>query len=575
PFPILPPQGVFSTPSVLTSPNTNADYYSRYARLPSSNSLSSDLSVGIEKDFRVVSWEELRTLLPEAPSDGRVESGLLSDGRAFAQKTARKDNYFLFPSKSAYILYFTHYYFSRENLDRDQTIRKLMTDNAAVPIEKIIEAPRLASIGTTVDDMKKAIETCSNLLCLVNSSDGRCFVRRIDGYPGNAPSPSNTGGLPLDAKTRASFDGSLSSLGFSDHASPAASVDPTLKDEVSTTIPGVVATTVYNLQYANPVDTGLYQQPPAFIRPTARPPSAATISSTMAAAMAAMTLGQPPPHPPPTTPHLFSHLQPQNQLAATFAVLSHRGTALALASHLNQQYNTVQSRGATAPPSQTQQQMYHHRRTTPPPPPQAAAAAANFYQFPPPQFYAFHHPHENNPPPQFAAAAAYQPQHYDQWSADAANAALAATGIQLQYAPPQPHMMVWSHTQPQIKTLSQPPQAPLAPQSTVQSAATSTTVDGAVSGGSSGGGVHPCAKDDPSIVAVTDANVDAIPKKTAVSPPQPHSRPNSGASAKGKFKSSKGGGGHHQRPLHVNRSPPAASSAKESTPVGINVSTEE
>ncbi len=56
-----------------------------------------------------------------------------------------------------------------------------MTESAGVPIEKIIEAPRLASIGTTVDDMKKAIETNSNVLCTVNMPDGLCLVKRKDG----------------------------------------------------------------------------------------------------------------------------------------------------------------------------------------------------------------------------------------------------------------------------------------------------------------------------------------------------------------------------------------------------------
>lgn len=81
----------------------------------------------------------------------------------------------------SYSLFTRHYYFSRENLDRDQTIRGMMLDNCAIAIDKIIEAPRLASIGTTIDDMKVAVESGSNILCVLNAPDGRCYLRRIDG----------------------------------------------------------------------------------------------------------------------------------------------------------------------------------------------------------------------------------------------------------------------------------------------------------------------------------------------------------------------------------------------------------
>lgn len=65
------------------------------------------MSVATEKDLTIITWEDLKRLLPEVPADGRGESGLLPDGKAYAQKTARRDHYFLFPSKSAYIMYFT------------------------------------------------------------------------------------------------------------------------------------------------------------------------------------------------------------------------------------------------------------------------------------------------------------------------------------------------------------------------------------------------------------------------------------------------------------------------------------
>lgn len=100
-FPLI--QSTTTLPAIPPSPIANTDFFTRYNRLPSTPSLASDSDM----DFKIVSWEELKGLLPGALSEGRVESGLLPDGRAFAPKTARKDNYFLFPSKSAYIIYYT------------------------------------------------------------------------------------------------------------------------------------------------------------------------------------------------------------------------------------------------------------------------------------------------------------------------------------------------------------------------------------------------------------------------------------------------------------------------------------
>ncbi len=77
-------------------------------------------------------------------------------------------------------LHCRHYYFSRENLDRDQTFRQMMVENSVLSVDKLIEAPRLASIGITPSDMEQAIQY-STILCLVDLPDRKLGVRRIDG----------------------------------------------------------------------------------------------------------------------------------------------------------------------------------------------------------------------------------------------------------------------------------------------------------------------------------------------------------------------------------------------------------
>ncbi len=411
------------------------------------------------------------------------------------------------------------------------------------------------------------------------------------------PASNATAAFPYP-RTRNSMDSSVNSLVFGEHppTSPANTTEaPSLREDapppsVPVPVAPTAVTTVYATAATSPAqftdNSSMYQphQPHAFIRP-ARPVTSATINS-MVAAIAAMGFGQTPlPPQAAAANHLFGHLPPQNQLAATLAVLNPRGTTIALANQINQHYAAAaQGRGGQPqagppPPHSAQQQLYHHHthhnlhrnRTTPPPPPQQAAG---FYQFPPPPppFYPFpHHPHEATPP-QFAAA--YQQQHYDQWGADAAGAALAATGIQLQYAPPPPPpaqqpVMVWpTHAaappqslrgQAGVVTVSASASQPVS-SSQLLPVQTQPPVATAAAEAS----VHPCAKDDPSIVAVTDpaavvSNESATPSKK-VTPVQPQSRPNSGGGPGkgGKYKATKGGAPSHQRQHVANRSPPSA-----------------
>ncbi|VDM04095.1 unnamed protein product, partial [Schistocephalus solidus] len=107
-FSLMPQQHGVPSP-VVAQNNSSSSFFMRFAQNPQTSpptGLSTEGSPNTEKDFRIITWEELRHLFPKPGPEGRVESGLLSDGRAYAQKTAKRDNYFLFPSKSAYILYF-------------------------------------------------------------------------------------------------------------------------------------------------------------------------------------------------------------------------------------------------------------------------------------------------------------------------------------------------------------------------------------------------------------------------------------------------------------------------------------
>ncbi|KER23868.1 hypothetical protein X801_06694, partial [Opisthorchis viverrini] len=150
----------------------------------------------VDRDYRVVSYEDLEKMLPETKASTRVEVGLLPSGEAFAPKTAARGEYLLFPSKASYILYFTHHYFSRENLIRDSTFLRMLVNRLTLPLDKLIQAPRLLALKTTVDEVEQALIN-SKVVCLEDMGGGLRGVRRIDRFPEESwvPYPSSDNSL--------------------------------------------------------------------------------------------------------------------------------------------------------------------------------------------------------------------------------------------------------------------------------------------------------------------------------------------------------------------------------------------
>ncbi|KAL5108893.1 hypothetical protein TcWFU_004921 [Taenia crassiceps] len=621
---VFPPQHILSSPPLVSVPGV--DFYGRYSRLPPLNSPSSDVSGTAERDFRIIPWDELKSLLTEESSDVRAESGLLSDGRAFAQRSPRRDAYFLFPSKSAYILYFTHYYFSRENLDRDQTIRGMMLDNCAIAIDKIIEAPRLASIGTTIDDMKVAVESGSNILCVLNAPDGRCYLRRIDGYPGNTQNAHSASALSVEAGARASFDGSLSRSQLTERPVPSTSADLEFVSNLS----AMLAPSIYGVQGPNPIDAGLlYPTQNAFVRPGTRPPSAAapvaaaSAISTINAAMAGMNLGQPTPHhhAAQVAPHLLTQLAAMPQhLAATLAAINQRNPVPAFPVSFGQNpFSAGQGRSTAPTPHSHQSQIFHHqqqqhRRATPPPPvsvppPQttsAASVAANVLNLQLPGApYNFQSMHEAASSAHFVHG--YPAHTYDSWIPESQPTQLRSTSSS-SASSQHPPISIQQQQQQAIHIYSPPTNlspvnlvnssnasagmvAPANASASVAEAtgtktvtapasenasndekivATSTTASITTNKNTNMGSAQPSSsRDDSANAAVKEiGSVETVNRRPTQLAQQVHSRPNSSGSGKMKFKSGKGG--HHQRVMHSNRSPPSASVASVGASTGAS-----
>ncbi|VEL29176.1 unnamed protein product [Protopolystoma xenopodis] len=136
--------------SISGSPQASLDNDSRFHRshnLSSVQNMPSDPVIN-EKELKTVTWDELRRLLPEPVPETRVESG--------------------------------HYYFSKDNLDRDKKFMEIMLDRTVVPVDKLIQAPRLVAINTSQQDLEIAVAS-SNQVCLVELPSGGHGVRRIDG----------------------------------------------------------------------------------------------------------------------------------------------------------------------------------------------------------------------------------------------------------------------------------------------------------------------------------------------------------------------------------------------------------
>lgn len=75
---------------------------------------------------------------------------------------------------------FRHHYFSRENLCRDQTFVNMLVNKLTLPLEKLIRAPRLAALNTTIEEVERALIS-SKIVCIEDMGDGVFGVRRIDG----------------------------------------------------------------------------------------------------------------------------------------------------------------------------------------------------------------------------------------------------------------------------------------------------------------------------------------------------------------------------------------------------------
>ncbi|VDP76573.1 unnamed protein product [Echinostoma caproni] len=156
---------------------------------PAPNSAGSEAPP--EHDHQIITYDDLEKLLPNPKPTGRVEVGVLPDGSAYAPKTG--ENYLLFPSKSSYILYFTHHYFSRENLSRDVPLLSRMINQMTLPLDKLIKAPRLVALNTTPEEVEQALIK-SKVVCIEDLGNGVRGVRRIDGFPaiGSPNDPSST-----------------------------------------------------------------------------------------------------------------------------------------------------------------------------------------------------------------------------------------------------------------------------------------------------------------------------------------------------------------------------------------------
>nr|CDS29617.1 expressed conserved protein [Hymenolepis microstoma] len=289
------------------------------------NALNFAPSPPANEPFTYVSLEDLKALLPPDQQDEKIETGLLPDGRAYAPRSARRDRYCLFTGKIPYILYFTQYYFSKENIDRDAIFRSLMDDNYSISLEQVIQAPRLASVNTTIEELKTAIETGSDSLVIVSSPEGISSLKRKDNYPGPSSGPSSL--LQADS-TRASFD---SRAGNSERPTPSASANP----EIDPSFPPLQQYSVFRFHASNNLDPSMIYQPPnPFYQTPARAPSvtAAAVSPNAAAItqltsiMSGMNLGQPGQPTPqatatgnphhPTAQHASQFFNPMSSFAA-------------------------------------------------------------------------------------------------------------------------------------------------------------------------------------------------------------------------------------------------------------------
>lgn len=287
---------------------------------------------------------------------------------------------------------------------------------------------------------------------------------RIPSDPGNTQTAHGASSLPIEAGTRASFDGSLSRSQMAERSAPSTSADLEFVSNLS----AMLAPSIYGVQGPSPIDASLlYPTQNAFVRSGTRPPSAAapvaaaSAISTINAAMAGMNLGQPAPpphhHPAQVAPHLLTQLAAMPQhLAATLAAINQRNPVPAFPVSFGQNpFSASQGRSTAPTPHGHQSQIFHHqqqqqqqhRRATPPPPvsvppPQttsAASVAANVLNLQLPGApYNFPNMHEAASSAHFVHG--YPAHTYDSWIPEVTNATLVNSGIHLQYSP---HIVAW------------------------------------------------------------------------------------------------------------------------------------
>ncbi|VUZ44922.1 unnamed protein product [Hymenolepis diminuta] len=388
---VLLTQGGYFVPSFpIQPPMAPVNYHPTHIQ---PNALNFAPSPPANEPFTYVSLDDLKALLPPDQQDEKIETGLLPDGRAYAPRSARRDRYCLFTGKIPYILYFTQYYFSRENIDRDGIFRGLMDDNYSIPLEQVIKAPRLASVNTTTEELKTAIETGSDLLVIVSSPDGISSLKRKDNYPG--PSSGASSLLQADS-TRASFD---SRAGNSERPTPSASVNP----EIDPSFPPLQQYSVFRFHSPNNLDPSsmIYQPQTPFYQTQARPPSVtapainpnAAAITQLTSIMSGMNLGQPGQPTPqaaaagnphhPTAQQAPQFFNPMSNFAAAIAAFNARTSNFQFTApfppNLFPPNPAGQSRPGTAPaaniphqqffnPHQQQAAAAAQRRVSPPPP---------------------------------------------------------------------------------------------------------------------------------------------------------------------------------------------------------------
>lgn len=293
-----------------------------------------------------------------------------------------------------------------------------MDENNSIPLEQVIKAPRLASVKTTIEELKNAIESGSDSLIIVSNADGTSSLKRRDNCKFfvnillyflfifdimihilfkfiNSDPGALSGANPLlqADSTRASFD---SRGGNSERPTPAASANP----EIDNSIP--LQLSMLRFPPPSSLDPMIYQTQHPFYQPPNRPasvtapsvnPNAAVITQ-LSSFMSAMNFGQPgQPNPQaaaatgnplhPSVQQANQFFNSMNNFNAAFAALNARTSGFQLPAPFppnlfpSNPVGQPQRTGGPAPPAGNIPQPFftHHqqqavaaqRRVSPPP----------------------------------------------------------------------------------------------------------------------------------------------------------------------------------------------------------------